>query len=1092
MALSEIIIRIGLENFLLKQKTENREKVGQEYDIEYFEMVPQMKPVNEIEMGTDNGPKTDISKNDNEKILNNVDDKIELDMSSTKDETVNELNCLKTLISMAPRYIGYIVRLPGISTPRKLILKFKNDADFEKFIEKSSLENQLNELRNFTSTIYGVCDILRSVKILELAISMSFVWNLILHEIYSSLIAARSYLFWMDDHKAMDYLEETLKDLSLENASHHKLLICDDQKITLVPLPVIIEPNKEKIAINELLKSAFDELHERYNNILTNELNEIIKCDLNQNEKQSFTNNDKKTTQNLDSNGDYHHLPRRPKNRIIRINMIDTKDLNNEAREFLGHFAGSAEKLQDAYKLTWVQEIVENCTDDKTALSEITNALISKQPPFVKLTIGDYEPLGDTASYGNFILDFTAALKRQSGKRTDNDHVEACKTIVAAFSEFRKSTIYAFDKSTTEKLSGKYSVDYLSGKKGQGTLVECCNAVMLRFFATLKYLVTTDVKDGTFKSKLMNHPSSWMKNPYPADQSIEKIKVKNELDSVDIDAIFKIATSADSRRYDAQNLLFSTVKQTLDEVQNQIETDLKILSTGETKREEKNKDRAKYLDKLKRGIRDPTVNFLEKMAKGTLQRNDMSGLIFVPQALAKLKEDYEKDWPELTADLLPFVDIYAKLSKIARSKVLAAEAENIPDVETILTEKLPVVNHSSMRFLPPTIEFKSKTMVPDPPIWIREKNCLREHLLYSFTSYCVRSGVCTYKDRLKMVYYSLETVARQNSYMKKFAHRFESVETESQYTNMIYEIANDLDPENRQDATNFQDQWYNQAWKAQLDGETEEDLFTRLEECHNLAFPNISGEACLRIKLIQDFISALRSKELFDYLHKHFFTEIYETSDILKILEGIREWHRKQKKIKMTLRARQDMYQSRETSKNEKTVSDSTCNNISASNRNEESAPDETRNSNYKGSIFIPDYGKKLKNEIKRLSYNQNFNETTNDYIVKPEDIPESHSNRPGFNPKNYVSCPTKYSEIISKAKRNLIQAALPDEQKWKGKRTNTKLNKRKYENRKNRKNPIVSNNIGMEDNSTSKDPSIEDWTIEEEDEVDYKARYVF
>ena len=195
-----------------------------------------------------------------------------------------------------------------------------------------------------------------------------------------------------------------------------------------------------------------------------------------------------------------------------------------------------------------------------------------------------------------------------------------------------------------------------------------------------------------------------------------------------------------------------------------------------------------------------------------------------------------------------------------------------------------------MKYLPPVIKFKNKNTIPEPPKWVKGKQVFRDKLLYDINTYSVKAGAETFKDRLLLIYYSLSTIAQRNTFMEKFSPKFEGVETEKQYVTMLHQIANEMDPRNRKDASHFQKQWSDASWKIQREGETEEELFSRLEECHEFAYPGISGEACLRLQLIQHFVSALSSEKLFRHLHKHFWTEIHETSDITAILEEIIIW----------------------------------------------------------------------------------------------------------------------------------------------------------------------------------------------------------
>ena len=158
--------------------------------------------------------------------------------------------------------------------------------------------------------------------------------------------------------------------------------------------------------------------------------------------------------------------------------------------------------------------------------------------------------------------------------------------------------------------------------------------------------------------------------------------------------------------------------------------------------------------------------------------------------------------------------------------------------------------------------------------------------------------------------------------MEQFSYRFDRIENESQYVEILNEIANDMDPENKRNASYYQARWKNQVWKAQRldDHETEEDLYNRLERCHQLAFPKIYQEDCLRLSLMQDFIAAIADKSLYKHLQKECKTEIYETSNIVKILKEIRAFKELKRQHEATDLTREQIFQGRSNRKSKVTA----------------------------------------------------------------------------------------------------------------------------------------------------------------------------
>jgi len=262
--------------------------------------------------------------------------------------------------------------------------------------------------------------------------------------------------------------------------------------------------------------------------------------------------------------------------------------------------------------------------------------------------------------------------------------------------------------------------------------------------------------------------------------------------------------------------------------------------------------------------------------------------------------------------------------------------------------------------------------------------------------------------------------------MELFSSRFDGIQTEHEFVEICFQIADTMDKSHRVDPDFFVKKWESDGFRLQKDGENHRDFHERLDKVFQLAYPTANSCNELKLRFCRIFVQGLRDDKLFHHLKREYFNEIFHNGRMLFILEKIDEWIDNEDFVDSFERERSSNWAGINS------IGDTGKFNTNSSMKKGNFSKNRTFSKNNafsKKEIRGPRQGheKALAAEIKRLTFGKNVD--ANGKIVVPfSQIPDSIKKRQGFDIRNFVSDLHEYRQIVEEARRAVQEDFSGDE----------------------------------------------------------------
>ena len=463
------------------------------------------------------------------------------------------------------------------------------------------------------------------------------------------------------------------------------------------------------------------------------------------------------------------------------------------------------------------------------------------------------------------------------------------------------------------------------------------------------------------------------------------------------------------------------------------------------------------------------MKFIEKFFLNTLAKSDRDGISAVKQKITELVPT-----SKITTILNHLYD-KATLFVPSYDPDQAAEQADASDDDSDV--EFVEMKHIPRQLEPPQMSCMSQQgwkLAQNIPLYLESEGDFIDFVEGKLANFQRKHNILTYADRAISIWSVFREPTQQNKFLQKFGAFLNpaSLKDQNDYIRLYIGVMKLFYPHQKKSSYDYQQQLKTPSWYKQKEGESIDDLYTRLLEQFERAFPGIGIQSSQNKKQMAEILyDAFKDNHYRQYICSFHYRDFFELCKLNYVVIELR----KREKIQMEMRlrkARNNALQEPATSVRNvtnKPVEKKPQNNSSTPNKkvsyvnnqgqsNKNNGFDNqksNRNNNQNNSGFgnWKDVGgktpktvkimnsKQFKEELAKLLKNQNLHPKGH-YRVPFDQIPENIRSRPAFDINNYMP-KDQYLRAKEQAVKNIEQRRAEAARQA----SSTKKNKRKNEN---------------------------------------------